>query len=479
MKTNHEILTQLNELLPDGQWRVILTMLAITGLADGLQLQQAAKMDYKHLGRTLEKMEQATAGEKPLVRMATGILQRANLQGRAPKVYELSESGAAFLRHLGNELAHAGGQTSAIARTHALTILDIHLAAVHANLPVQTEKVIRANERTCIRPDCLVTLSDGQQAIFEAEQLARPDYLPRMSESLQNKLAFFKAGGQASPVIRVLFNLRPGPDLARTLSRWQGLTHLLRKENGGRLPFTLLGMSIVDFLNAPDWSPEPDAARWLDLTQPLTETEPVRVQPSAPALPPFSSKENALLLQAMLQWLKENNTKNPHHQSQFPDPAFFDVMEIIYLASYHPNAPALQRAAFPNESIYLLGQYISSNPDLQDALDQSILRGGSGMLWNASTIMHRMQTVVDTFLAYHGFRSDGALRAIPVTVDWSELRPKSFAVRIDIDTADILPVADNKSSKQRIEAAENALAWVLRALFVHAARIGLKTPRFW
>lgn len=477
MKKPNDTLTQLQTLLPDGQWQGILSTLAITGLVDGLQLQQATSLNRNSLHHILEKMEQA-ADSHPLFHLQTGKIQRVNLQGRAPKVYQLASGGADLLRLLGYEHAHPSQLNTALARAHALTVLDIHLAAGNAGLVVQTEKNLYAKDQVFIRPDCLVTLADGSRAIFECEQTARPDYLPRMSESLHNKLAFIKAGGQTSALIRVLFNLRPGSELEQTMNRWQGLTHLLGKENGGSLPFTLLGMSIVDFLHNPDWSPAPDTTRWRDLTQPLPEAEPEQVEQSVPELPPFSSKENAILLQAMLQWLKANNQTH-HHPSKFPEPAFFDVMEIIYLASHHPEAPAMQRAAFPNESIYLLGQYLASNLKLRDALDQSILRGGSGMLWNATTILHRMQTVVDAFLEYHSFRSDGALRAIPVTVDWNELRPKSFAVQVAIDTADILPEAENKSTKQRIESAENALAWVLRGLFVHAARVGLRTPRFW
>ena len=479
MKTTNDIFNQLNQLMPTEQWSMILTTLAITGLADGLQLQEATDLDHSQLRRVLGKMEQTTDGEKPLFRVVTGKLQRANLQGRAPKVFQLAEGGAALLRYLGYEQAHAGGQNTSIARAHALEVLDLHLAAVRANLPVSIERILRVNEQTYIRPDCLVTLSDGQPAIFEAEQAARPDYLPRMSESLRNKLAFFKAGGKTSPFIRVVFNLRPGPELASTQDRWQGLTHLLRKENGGTLPFTLLGMSIVDFSKNPDWAAPPDLARWRDLTQPLAEAEPVQALTAVPTLPPFSSKENALLLQAQLLWLKENQASS-HLESQHPDPAFFDGMEIIYLASHNPKASPLARAAFPHDSIYLLNQYLTSNPELKAALNEAILRGGTGMLWNATTILHRMQAVVDVFLEYHGFRSDGALNAIPVTVDWNELRPKSFAVRVKIDTAGILPAVDNNyNTDKRIEAAENALGWVLRALFVHAARIGLKTPKFW
>ena len=234
---------------------------------------------------------------------------------------------------------------------------------------------------------------------------------------------------------------------------------------------------MVDFLADPDWSPTPDPTRWRNLTEPLPESRTVEAQTSVPELPQFSSKQNALLLQAQLQWLNENKTH--HHQSKFPDPGFFEVMEIIYLASYKSNASPLERAAFPQASIYLLGQYLTSNPELREALNQAITRGGAGAFWNVHYVQQRMQQVIDIFLEYHGFRSDGALRAIPVTVDWNALQPKSFAVQVKIETAELLPSAEYGSARSRIEAAENALAWVLRALFAHAARIGLKTPKFW
>lgn len=117
---------------------------------------------------------------------------------------------------------------------------------------------------------------------------------------------------------------------------------------------------------------------------------------------------------------------------------------------------------------------------LRDALNVELARGG-GMTWNAGTIKHRMQKVVDVFLAYHGLRPDGPLLVCADGAAWDERTTRQFFVRVTIRTPELLlgDVDGVVPPKREIELAERALAWVLWTLFANGEEIGLKRPPYW
>ena len=120
-------------------------------------------------------------------------------------------------------------------------------------------------------------------------------------------------------------------------------------------------------------------------------------------------------------------------------------------------------------------------PALTNTISNVMTNGGWSVHWNATTILNRMQSVVDAFLAYHGFRSNGALKAFAQIVDWTADQPKSFTVSVKITSPELLTddVENYFPRRDEIEYAEKALTWILRSLFVHAKKLGLRPPRFW
>ena len=480
-KEEVEILeARLREKLPEGEWHRILTIMDITGIVDNRQLQATTGFGRDRLRRLLEKMETCRAGLPPLFGVSEKKLTRPNLQGRQPKVYTLGKGGEALLRHLGEVSARAYTQRSPIAMAHALAVFDVDLAAKQAGLAVETEKQLHATKQVYIRPDNLVTLSGGRKLIFEVEQLAKPDYLPRITHSVRHKTAFFRRNTDERIVseIRMLFNLKPGRLYQKTLQRWESVLALLAKEEpSGTLPFSLHAMTLADFLAEPDWSESPSVARW----RVLSATTPTTISGkdfSTKALPQplqaFRSKQNMLILEALWQEFQAQG----HHKEAgvlFPDPQFLELVQVIYLASHRKTGSALEGAAFPHASLYLLQQYLLMRPDLRERLNRVIRRGGRALHWNATTILHRIQALADEFLAYHGFRSNGTLQVFAQVVDWHANAPKSFALSVKISSPELLSQEWENYSPRRedLQRAEQALAWVLRALFIHPERVGL------
>lgn len=464
-------------------WRKILHTLAVTGVADNQQLIRTSGLHRDNLRRTLDKMTAAASGYPPLFAAYSTKLKRGGQTGPAPRVYRLGESGAALCKADGLVDARPCQLEEARAILHALGILDLHLAALAAGLAVSTDRNLFYDEETFLRPDNVVTLPGGSLAIFESEQSARSDFLNRMLRSLSHKIAFFKskASEAFSPIVRVLIDLPRGRLWQQTLRTWRNALEISRENHGRELPFRLLAIPLGDFLANPDWSGAPETGRWVDLTEPQNALVVQGAQPLtdvAETLPEFSNHEQRMILAALYQDLKENGLQG--RQSQ-PDVEFLYLVRLIYLASHDPFAPALLRSGTPHQSLYLLDQYLQMNPALRQLIEYTMQMDARRIHWNQSTALHRMQVVVDAFLEYHGWQSSGPLRAYAFTPDYLFRGPRRFSVDVEITNPEILMPEEIAvvPGDLEIEMLENALAWVLSALFAHTHHLGFKKPPFW
>ncbi|HNS37001.1 MAG TPA: hypothetical protein PKM01_04405 [Anaerolineaceae bacterium] len=471
----------LDKQVRDRSWRKILHLLAVTGIANNQQLIQASGLNRDKLRRTLDKMTAAAAGFPPLFSIYNRKLRRASERGAAPRVYRIEESGAALCKADGLANAHPCKLEEQRSVLHAQGMLDVHLAAQAAGLEVRTDQNLDYNEDAFIRPDNLVRLPNGRLAIFESEQDARSDYLNRMLRSLAHKAAFFdsQASEACSSSVRMLIDLPRGKLWQRTLTTWQHAVAINREARSSALPFRLLAMPLGDFLPRPDWSDEPETGRWVD----LTEAQTTLALPPAPsqqtqASLPFTNLERRMILAALLQELRANG---PAARQPLPDAEFLYLMRLIYIASHDPFAPALQRSGTPYESLYLLSQYLQMNPNLRQLIEQTTQKDARRIHWNQSTALHRMQVVVDAFLEYHGWQSDGALIVYTYTPDYQAHGPRRLSVMVEIADPEILMSGESAlvPGKQEITILEKSLGWVLTALFALTHHLGLKKPPFW
>jgi hypothetical protein len=257
----------LEAAFPDGRWLRLLEVFLPTGVADYGQMQRVTGLSRKQMDDLLERLAQLGGGS--VVRPYSFGVPRPGVRGRPAAVYGLGEAGAALLRAAGHRDAAACGYEEVREVAHARAVLDVRLAAEAAGLVVRTEAELVAGgspgeggHRPVLRPDNVVTLPGGVQALYEVEQDADLSLLRRVVESLRRKAAFFGCGGgKVSPVVRVVYAVVP-ERLERTVGVWEQGLGLVVEEVGGPLPFRLVGMTLGEFLERPDWSEPPDEGRW-------------------------------------------------------------------------------------------------------------------------------------------------------------------------------------------------------------------------
>lgn len=470
MKKN-EIKAKLAQAFPqEDEYRPLLETLAVVGVAETSHLQIASGQPRDKLRRTLDKLE-ALGCLHPIREK----IHRNTGRGRNPKIWRLGEAGALAID------AKPGKLENARAITHALAMLDLHTAAVQAGQKISTDRVIRFEGGT-LRPDHVVESAAGETMLFEIEQDASPRLLRRIVRSLENKLAFFQSpeGKHVSPVIRILVAVPEGTAYEKTLGIWhQALDILLGEREGAGLPFQLLALPLNNFLDRPDWD-DIDPKRWTALTT-RNGAAPQELTKYLAQIPRQKPAQDRIILAALLQSLRENESLRQKIQ-RYPDPnpAFFGSMASIYSASHDESLSEIEQAAYPWASLFLLKQYLHLHPILRKRLDERLRAGTQRMSWNTTIILHRMQTIVDLFLAYHGWRSDGALLAYAETPPWNTPASRNFQVFVKVRHAGIFLAGDGLlPSRDDLKLAEESLAWVLVALFRYSPDLGFKAAPFW
>jgi hypothetical protein len=452
----------------------ILETLAIVGVADTHHLQIASEQARDKLRRSLDKLEALGC-----VHAILETVPRKTGSGRRPQIWRLGKTGALFLD------TRPGKLESTRAITHALGMLDFHLAATQVGQKTQTDKVITFENGT-LRPDHLVEAASGEKMIFEIEQDAGPRLLRRLVRSLRNKIAFFKSPQSAGilPSIRMLVALPKGSEYERTLGTWHQALDILIEERGGEeLPFQLFALPLNSFLDRPDWDEEPASERWAMLTaQANNAPQKNGLSKYLGQVPRQKTHQDRIILAALLQNLRENDTiEKKARRYPTPDTNFFGGIATIYSASHDENLSEIEQAAFPWASLFLLKHYLNLHPLLKKILAERLSAGSRGMNWNTAIILHRMQTIVNIFLAYHGWRSDGPLLAYAETPPWNKDDVRTFRIFVKIRHAAIL-VSKRESllpRREEVKAIEASLAWVLTALFRYSPDLGFKSPPFW
>lgn len=455
-----------------------------TGVADTGQLKDELRLAHDPLRYLLEQIQGAENGAAPILINTGYTTRRAGQRGKPSMIYKLGEGGAALLRLAGEENVRACQLSTHHELQHAVFILDICRAALKAGLSVRTDQRLLYGEKSHIRPDNLITLPDGTQAIFESEQIAEPEWITRITESLANKRNLFNSpqGQSVSPVIRMIVNASRNQGLVQTQKVWEQGLRFVRGEQA--LPFRLVMLPLSDFLAAPDWDSEPDSRRWIELESenaaPLkngfrgkNSGKPVRPDHFFTRTP---REDYLVLLAVLLDW--QNHRIGPARR---PDPMFFKIMRLIYSASHAPGRSFLEEASVPYDSLQLLQEYLSLHPSLTESLNHAINKSGGSMRWMPTTMAQRMQTVVNRFLEYHGWISEGPLE-VSAELAENPLHPnRKFDVLVRIHKRQILwtPQDEFFPGAQEADQAALSLSWVLRALFEYAHHLGISESGFW
>jgi hypothetical protein len=456
--------------------RPVLETFTVTGMADVNQIQEYNNLTRDRVARAVERM---ASGE--LLQEFSRPLPRPDQRGKPAAVFLLTEKGASVLRKLGHGHARPCGLQDDSALLHRLAMTDLHLAGFKAGQTILTDQEIQFNEDQRIRPDHQVRLKDGRRLILEIEQSASMDVLRRIVESLQNKQEFFASQSSAKylPEVRMIVQLPRGTKWDRTLHVWSKAMEVVKEKSEKELGFRLFAIPRREFLVAPDW----EAERKLLWVEVAPREKSTAIQLAAEAIPERvlygSSHEQRLVLAALWQDFMEN--LQPTIQSfPEPEPEFFQIMGLIYAASHGAGLSALERARLPVASIYLLNEYLTMC-DLRNRLNKALHSGKGDVRWNPTTIMHRMQVVINTFLAAHGWSSHGPLFVIANMSEWGRDESRTFGVKVRIHSAEIMMAKDDLvvPSSDELRNAEKALEWVLQALFEYSLELGLGRIEFW
>lgn len=476
-----ELLERLRSSLPEATWLPILKTFEITGVLDTDQLQAVSGLDRMPLTRFLEKLESQRAGLPAIFQKLEQEVRRPTSRGRAPKVFTLGESGASLLQLFGYEEARACKLNTDTAITHALAMVDVHLAAKRAGQQLFTDQTIPYGDERVLRPDHQIQNNEKTQLI-EVEQFSSSDTLRRVVNSLEHKQDFFESLESAGfeRTVLMLIQLKRGPEYERTLKTWKQAIQLVEKKTGKALNFRMLVLPLGDFMSAPDWA---GTARqdWLDLTKPETSLEK-SVEPGNPApreLLKCTFQDDRIILGALWQDFLENAEKRLAEKPR-PDPEFLQLLRLVYSASYDPALPVLEQAALPYASIYLLNRYLTMR-NLRPTMQKALHAGRGNLRWNPTTILHRMQVVANVFMGIHGWRTDGPLFISATVSSWDSLDGRTFAYFVDIRNPEILlrpgdmlmPIIAETQHTQK------ALSWVLVSFFAYSVELGLGRVEFW
>jgi hypothetical protein len=298
------MLNALDGKFQDHRHRRVLKLFCLTGVADQQQIYAVADLS-RHKFVTLLSFFQHLADDD-ILREIPETVPQPGVRGRPSTVYVLGPAGAALLRALGHEQAHACGYREVKPVAHARTIVALALAAEEAGLDVRVEKEIAYADDQVIRPDLVVTLADGQQALFEVEQDAGYATLEMKTQTLARRAAFFQSAASSgySPIIRTVFNLSPtSKTLEDTVATWERANALVAELQAADRPYEHVGLTLAEFLDDLDWGEPPDAERWVSLIDPAQqddfglapppeEPEPEREPPPLATADPYQPQSN-------------------------------------------------------------------------------------------------------------------------------------------------------------------------------------------
>jgi hypothetical protein len=476
----------LEQEYPDRGWLPPLAVLNIAGVADSLQLQRGTNLTRAQLDYMFDKFEHlALKPELEIVNLYADKLPRPDGRGRPPRIFKLGPSGAGLLRLNGHPESHACELKQDTPILHALSMLDLHLAAQQAGLEIQTDRNLAFGQNRELRPDHIVTLPDGTRALFEIEQKMTSDLFRRQVESLRHHADFFRSqtAQSYSPAVRMLISLPASKEWEHTLARWRYALHAVF-ENKPR-PFELYAMRLSEFLQQPDWGTTFADPRWVKL-EPQAKViapAPASKKNSPPdrapqALIQRTARQDRLIMESLWQDFVQNLRALRPDLPQ-PDPEFFAVMRVIHVASHDDGLPSRYQASLPQASIYLLRRYLQMKPDLHERLARQ-LKGGAVRNWNVTLILHRMQCVIDAFLSYHGWAGRGPLRAYS-DVPFDSQESHAFSVVVQIRDGELLMRPEDQivPNQDEVDRHSKSLAWVLWALFAYADYLDLPRPAFW
>lgn len=443
------------------------------GIATGEQVEIMTGLGQHPVRDALKILTEPPGGLEPALR--TINVTMPGQRGRPYAAFVLTEDGAAMLEENPRKAPKLDDPVEA---AHALMEMQVLIVAFQQGRKTELEKVLPFAGLRNIRADVLYE----NKILFEMEQQARLNDVPRISDKLERLCLFFNspAGSEIDHKVRILFALS-GND-GKTISVWQQVLGALKKKNGS-IPFELYWKEIGAFIQNPEW----ESVNSFQLLEPAAMLQPelpsvkensilqIPVTPNFTRQMPADMRELNMVMGIMESEIGklEGEVKENRYQ-------FFQMMEVIYDGSHYKGGPVERESAYPATSIMLLYRFLHMHQNKQ-LLEQL----QSGYRWvqqsqrQALNIFrdHLTRFYWDIFLRHFNFGRGGPLK-IKVEVPTYESSRSEIYPEASITDWEMLRGEEGYVHSGEPAHAENALTWVLEAMHLYAFDLGLMNDMY-
>ena len=394
-------------------------------------------------------------------------------KGRPMQAYLLTEFGRKVLYRLDPQIkARVNNPKDKKDLDHRFAQLDVLTRVLQNGWRAEVERVIPYAKGKEIRCDVLAHRPEKKLYIEIEQELSRSN-MARAVEKFRHWQAY-ALSRDFVPDLLFVFNL-PDAKLGPTLAIWQQALWTVFNGNNTCLDVRYILVGVLEgqpfniALNSFGVWMEP-----LDPTVPGEESGAASIQLGQTAAPNVWLPEANELLPKFDQCV---DIYSEARTSAERLPAFLDLMTCIHAASYHSknnrtsDCDVFNYSELPEKSLWLLRHYLTlpqnqaMYEDLKEALIWVKSRSNMGLIIMRDIIC---SILWDTFLKHHKLAVGGNLKVSLDVPDYVN-RNSSFEVKATLWNT------DKMSSSLKLEAACEALSWVMTAFIWYPEFLGTGT----
>jgi len=441
----------------------ILNCFSHRGIATGEQVEILTGLGQHPVRDALKILTEPPGGLAPALR--TINLTMPGQRGRPYAAFVLTEDGAAMLDENPRKAPKLDDPVEA---AHALMEMQVFIAAYQQGRKTELEKVLPFSGLRNIRADVLI----DNTLLFEMEQQARLNDVPRISDKLERLCLFFNspAGNEIDQKVRILFALAAND--GKTISVWQQVLCALKKKNGS-IPFELYWKEIGTFMQSPEW----ESVDSFQLMEPAAMFQPELPSSKESSIPPVTAVPNfARRMPAdmselnMVMGIMESEIGKLEGKVKENRYQFFQMMEVIYDGSHYKGGPVERESAYPGTSIMLLYRFLHMHQN--KALFDQLQAGYKKVLFSQRQALpffrdNMTRFYWDVFLRYFNFGRGGPLKVKVEVPSFGDSRSEIYPV-VTISDWEMLRGEEGYVPSGEPDHAEKALTWVLEAIHLYA-----------
>ncbi len=443
------------------------------GIATGEQVEILTGLGQHPVRDALKILTEPPGGLAPA--LGTINVTLPGQRGRPYVAFVLTEEGAALLA---DESRKAPKLDDPVEAAHALMEMQVFIAAYQQGRKTELEKVIPFSGLRNIRADVLFE----NTLLFEMEQQARLNDVPRISDKLERLCLFFNspAGNEIDHKVRILFALA-GND-GKTFAVWQQVLSALKKKNGS-IPFELYWKEIGAFIQSPEWE-SVDSFHLLEPAAMFQPELPPAKESSTTQETIFSSFTRHVPAKLselnMVMGIMESEIGKLEGEVKENRYQFFQLMEVIYDGSHYKGGPVERESAYPATSIMLLYRFLNMHQN--KPLLEQLQAGYKKVVFSQRQALPFFRDNLtrfywDVFLRYFNFGRGGPLKVKVEVPSFGDSRSEIYPV-VTISDWEMLRGEEGYVQIGEPTHAEEALSWVLEAMHLYAFDLGLAQEKY-